>query len=219
MKKIRVVVLISGGGSNLQAIIDASRAAEFPAQVVAVFSNRPAVHGLARAADAGIPGKVIEHSGFTDRAAFDQALQYEIDQYRPDLVVLAGFMRILTPEFVANYQGRMLNIHPSLLPKFPGLHTHRRALDENQSEHGTTVHFVTAQLDGGPAIIQAKVPVNNDDTEQTLADRVLQQEHKIYPIAVRWFAEGRLKLIEEKVLLDGLILPPGGSMYSDDRQG
>jgi phosphoribosylglycinamide formyltransferase, formyltetrahydrofolate-dependent len=210
MKKIRTVVLISGSGSNLQALIDACANADYPAEVVAVISNRADVYGLTRAQNHGIPTEVLDHRRFDNRETFDAALQQLIDSYTPDLVVLAGFMRILTPEFVTHYLGRMLNIHPSLLPLYPGLHTHRRALEAGDASHGATVHFVTPELDGGPAVVQAAVPVEVGDTEEILAKRVLTKEHVIYPLAVRWFAEGKLVLKEGKAFFEGELLPPGG---------
>lgn len=209
---IRVAVLISGSGTNLQALIDAQQRGELPVTIAVVVSNRPGVLGLSRAQSAGIPTQVIDHREFNSRTAFDKAMMIAIDQYQPDLLVLAGFMRILTPEFVGHYTGRMMNIHPSLLPKYPGLHTHRRALEEGDAYHGVTVHFVTEQLDGGPPIVQARVPVLPDDTEEALAERVLQQEHVIYPLAVRWFAEGRLHLEGDRCKLDGELLPPQGHL-------
>lgn len=211
--KTRIVVLISGSGSNLQAIIDACSSDDFPAAVVGVISNRAGVKGLQRAADAGIQNVVLQHTDFTSREDFDLALQEQIDRFDPDLVVLAGFMRILTSGLVEHYAGRMLNIHPSLLPKYTGLHTHRRALEAGDTEHGTTVHFVTVELDGGPPVIQARVPIEPADTEETLAQRVLEQEHKIYPQAILWFAQGRLRLERNHALLDGKVLPPSGFPY------
>ncbi len=208
------MVLISGSGSNLQAILDACSETGFPAQVVGVISNKAGVKGLERAANASISAEVLQHQNYPDRASFDRALQVAIDAHEPDLVVLAGFMRILTPEFVDHYLGRMLNIHPSLLPKFPGLHTHRRAIEAQEKEHGTTVHFVTAELDGGPAIVHARVPITADETETSLAQKVLVQEHQIYPRAVRWFAEGRLTLQDGKSWLDGKPLAPGGVAHN-----
>lgn len=208
--KTRVAVLISGSGSNLQALIDGCQAGELPIELVAVISNRPGVLGLERAAKANIATEVLDHKGFADRESFDRALMETIDQHRPDLVVLAGFMRILTPEFTQHYLGRMLNIHPSLLPKFQGLHTHQRALDAGESRHGVTVHFVTAELDGGPAIVQASVPVLAGDDAATLAKRVQRQEHIIYPLAVKWFAEGNLRMQEGKSMLKGELLPASG---------
>ncbi len=201
-----LVVLVSGGGSNLQAIIDAIAAGELPARIQAVISNRPGVRALERARQAGIPAEVLDHRDYPERSAYDQALMAAIDRHRPALVVLAGFMRILTPDFVRHYRGRLLNIHPSLLPRHRGLHTHRRALEAGDREHGATVHFVTEELDGGPPILQIRVPVLAEDTPETLAARVLEQEHRIYPLAIRWFAEGRLRQADERVFLDGLPL-------------
>ncbi len=203
MKRLPIVVLISGSGSNLQAIIDAAEQGELPVEIQAVISNCADAYGLERARRSGIDTRVIDHREFPDRRSFDQALQQAIDQYQPGLVVLAGFMRILTPEFVSHYAGRMFNIHPSLLPDYRGLHTHRRVLEDNGSRHGASVHFVTSELDGGPVVIQAEVPVLPGDDPETLAARVLSQEHRIYPLAIRWFAEGRLKLARGIPYLDG----------------
>ncbi|WP_041522941.1 phosphoribosylglycinamide formyltransferase [Gilvimarinus agarilyticus] len=208
--KTRVAVLISGSGSNLQALIDGQQSGELPIDIVAVISNRPDVRGLERARDAGIDAITLDHKEYDSREAFDQALTEQLDTLQPQLVVLAGFMRILTPAFTNHFAGRMLNIHPSLLPKYQGLHTHQRALEAGDTEHGVTVHFVTAELDGGPAAIQAVVPVAASDDAASLAARVQQQEHIIYPMAVRWFCEGRLVMNENRVLLDGEPLPPGG---------
>jgi phosphoribosylglycinamide formyltransferase-1 len=196
-RPLSIVVLISGRGSNLQSIIDAAAAGELPVEIRAVISNRPDVQGLQRAAQAGIAAQVVDHRHYPDRTAFDAALQATIDDYRPGLVVLAGFMRILTPAFVRHYRGRMINIHPSLLPEFPGLNTHQRVLDAGRKETGATVHFVTEEMDGGPAILQARVPVLAGDDAATLAARVLEQEHRIYPVVIRWYAEGRLRLDRE----------------------
>lgn len=199
----RVVVLISGSGTNLQALIDASQSGALgDAEIVGVFSNRPGVQGLDRAKQAGIPTAMIDHKAFAERADFDRAMQAEIDAWAPDLLVLAGFMRLLTPEFVAHYANRMLNIHPSLLPRYPGLHTHQRALDAGDTEHGVTVHFVTSELDGGPPVVQARVPIEPDDDADTLAKKVQRKEHQIYPAAVRWFAEGRLTMSAGKAYMD-----------------
>lgn len=209
---MKIAVLISGSGTNLQALIDARQRGELPADIAVVVSNRPAAKGLDRARQAGIPTQVIDHTQFNSRTAFDKALMLAVDQYQPELLVLAGFMRILTPEFVARYEGRMMNIHPSLLPKYPGLHTHRRALEAGDRHHGVTVHFVTDQLDGGPPIVQARIAVEPDDTEETLAARILEQEHRIYPLAVQWFAEGRLHLKNGRCTLDGELLPPEGHL-------
>jgi phosphoribosylglycinamide formyltransferase-1 len=188
-----VVILISGRGSNMEAIV---RARISGMRIAAVISNRDDAAGLAFAAAQGIKTAVIPHKGYANRAQFDVALRDAIDTHAPDLVVLAGFMRVLGDDFVRHYAGRLLNIHPSLLPAFPGLHTHRRALEAGVKLHGATVHFVTAELDGGPIVIQAAVPVLPDDDEDCLARRVLAEEHRIYPQAVRWFVEGRLALDE-----------------------
>lgn len=196
-----IVILVSGRGSNMEAMIAARAAGQLPVNIAAVISNRPDAKGLETAAAAGIPTQALDHKAYADRAAFDRALADCIDRFAPDLVVLAGFMRILTPDFVRHYEGRLLNIHPSLLPSFPGLHTHQRALDEGVRIHGCTVHFVTAELDHGPVVIQAAVPVYDSDDESTLGARVLRQEHRIYPQAVRWFAEDRLQLVGGKVIL------------------
>ena len=196
----RIVILISGRGSNMQAIVEAAAKEHWSAKVAAVISNRPEAPGLKFAIDAGIPTAVIDHRRYADRAAFDAALSELIDTFSPDLVVLAGFLRILTAGFVTHYQGRMLNIHPSLLPSFPGLATHRQALDAGASVHGATVHFVTPDLDHGPIVAQARVPVLENDTEANLAMRVLEQEHVIYPLAVRSFLEGRLRLENGQVV-------------------
>jgi phosphoribosylglycinamide formyltransferase-1 len=201
--KIRLVVLISGRGSNLQAILDQASSGELPVEVAAVISNRPGVHGLERARQAGVPALELDHKLFPDRPEFEAALIDLIDHYRPDLVILAGFMRVLTPGFTEHYQGRIFNIHPSLLPKFRGLHTHERAIAAGETVHGASIHFVTAELDGGPVIVQARVPVLPDDDPDTLAARVLEREHRLYPQAIRWFAEGRLGLDGKRVLFDG----------------
>ena len=195
----RIVVLISGQGSNLDAIVRASEAQDWPGRVVAVISNRADARGLVSAQDKGIATAALDHKAFPDRTAFDAALAETIDRFAPDLVVLAGFMRILTPEFVARYEGRMLNVHPSLLPSFAGLHTHRRAIAEGCKVHGATVHFVSAELDHGPIVAQAVVQVLPGDDEATLAGRVLAAEHVLYPRAVRWFLEGALELKDGRV--------------------
>jgi len=189
-----IVILISGRGSNMEAIVRAQRAEAWPARIAAVISNKPDAKGLAFAQAHGISTAVVPNKEFPTREAFDAALQATIDRFEPDLVVLAGFMRILTAPFVEHYAGRMLNIHPSLLPLFPGLHTHRQALDAGVEEHGATVHFVTAELDHGPAVIQARIPVLPGDTEDSLAERLLSEEHVIYPQAVRLFIEDRLSI-------------------------
>jgi phosphoribosylglycinamide formyltransferase-1 len=215
-KKARVVVLISGSGSNLQALIDGEQAGDLPIELTAVISNRPDVLGLERAAKAKIPAEVLDHKAFANRESFDQALMAKIDSYQPDLIVLAGFMRILTPEFTQHYLGRMFNIHPSLLPKYQGLHTHQRAIDAGEQHHGVTVHFVTAELDGGPAIVQASVPVLASDDASSLAKRVQRQEHVIYPLAVKWFAQGDLRMIDGKSVLKDEPLPPSGFQIESD---
>ncbi|MDF2074214.1 phosphoribosylglycinamide formyltransferase [Pseudomonas mendocina] len=207
-----VVVLISGSGSNLQALIDSVAHDGNPARIAAVISNRADAYGLQRAKQAGIATELLDHKQFDGREAFDTALIQAIDAHQPDLVVLAGFMRILTPGFVQHYAGRLLNIHPSLLPKYKGLHTHQRALEAGDGEHGCSVHFVTEELDGGPLVVQAVLPVMADDTAESLASRVHQQEHHIYPLAVRWFAEGRLRLDAHGAMLDGQPLPASGHL-------
>ena len=205
-----VVVLLSGTGSNLQALIDSDDIKASPATLRAVISNRADAPGLQRAKNAGIDTRVLDHKAFGGREAFDAALIEIIDTFNPHLVVLAGFMRILSADFVRHYQGRLLNIHPSLLPKHKGLHTHQRALEAQDREHGCSVHFVTEELDGGPLVVQAVIPVEPEDTPSSLAQRVHAQEHRIYPLAVRWFAEGRLSLDEQGALLDGQLLPASG---------
>lgn len=185
-----LVILISGRGSNMEAVLDA----RLPARVAVVVTNNPQARGLEVARKRGIATAVADHRAFPDRAAFEAVLAAEIDRHRPDLIVLAGFTRVLTPPFVERYDGRIMNIHPSLLPAFQGLGTHRRALEAGVRIHGCTVHFVTPALDSGPIIVQAAVPVQADDTEERLAARVLAEEHRIYPQAIRWFCEGRLRL-------------------------
>ncbi|WP_448505696.1 phosphoribosylglycinamide formyltransferase [Immundisolibacter sp.] len=201
---LRLAVLISGRGSNLQAILDAIAAGRLAAQVVQVISNRPGAAGLDLAAASGLPTAVLDHRQYPDRAAFEQALIAQIDTAQPDLLVLAGFMRVLTADFVQRWRGRLINIHPSLLPAFAGLDTHARALAAGATEHGASVHFVTAAVDGGPLIAQARVPVMADDTPDSLARRVLCAEHRLYPQVIGWYAAGRLALDGEAVLLDGL---------------
>jgi phosphoribosylglycinamide formyltransferase-1 len=190
----RIVILISGRGSNMEAIVQRCADERWPAQIAAVVANRPQAAGLAFARERGIATAVVDHHAFASRDAFDAALAETIDAQRPDLVVLAGFMRILGDAFVRRYEGRMLNIHPSLLPAFPGLHTHRRALEAGCKASGATVHFVTPQLDHGPIVMQSVVPVLAGDTETSLAERVLATEHRIYPQAVRWFIDGQLRI-------------------------
>ncbi len=207
--KLPLVVLISGSGSNLQALIDACQAGTLPAEIRLVISNKASAYGLVRARDAGIPTQVVAHTDYASRDDYDTALAQVIDQSGARLVVLAGFMRILTDGFVRRYLGRMLNIHPSLLPKYRGLDTHARAIAAGDKEHGCTVHFVTPELDAGPIVLQARVPIEPGDTPESLATRVLAQEHRIYPQAVAWFAEGRLALGDNGVAqLDGLPIQP-----------
>ncbi|MFA5493839.1 MAG: phosphoribosylglycinamide formyltransferase [Porticoccaceae bacterium] len=211
----RLVILISGTGSNMEALIRASRAAEIAADVVAVLSNKPGAGGLATARDAGIATEVVDHREFPDRESFDRELAARIEAQAPDLVILAGFMRILTPGFVRRFHGRLINIHPSLLPKYPGLHTHQRAIDSGDAEAGATVHFVTEELDGGPAIVQARVPVVAGDTADSLAARVLATEHRLYPYAVQLLCSGRLTLEAQGAALDGQLLPPQGLIFTE----
>jgi phosphoribosylglycinamide formyltransferase 1 len=194
----RIAILVSGRGSNMQAILDA----RLPVEIAAVVSNNPGAKALDLARARGLPTATVNHRDYADRATFDSALAENLAGFRPDLVVLAGFMRILTEPFLARFGGRILNIHPSLLPAFPGTDTHRRALDAGVRLHGCTVHFVTPALDHGPIVIQAAVPVLPDDDEQKLAARVLEQEHRIYPLAVRWFAEGKLTIDGGRVRVD-----------------
>ena len=212
----RLVILISGSGSNLQSFIDNCADGSLNASVSAVVCNRPGAYGIERAQNAGIATEVIDHKQFESRETFDQALMERIDRYQPDLVILAGFMRILTPGFVTHYRGRLLNIHPSLLPKYPGLHTHQRAIEAGDREAGATVHFVTEELDGGPPIVQAQVNIEPGDDADTLAKRVLQQEHTIYPLAARWFIEGRLVLDGNRVLFDEKPVPDCGIRYTGE---
>ncbi len=209
-KQASIVVLISGNGSNLQAIMESCEQGVTNGKVTAVFSNNSSAYGLERAQQAGIPAVSLAPSDFADRTAFDTELMARIDEYQPDLVVLAGYMRILSDNFVAHYAGKMLNIHPSLLPDYPGLDTHQRAIDNGDSEHGASVHFVTTELDSGPVILQAKVPVFADDTAEEVASRVHAQEHMIYPMVVQWFCDQRLDMIDGKAVLDGKALPVRG---------
>jgi len=200
-----IVILISGRGSNMEAVVRAAQAEQWPARVAAVISNKADAKGLEFAASHGIATAVVPNKDYPTREAFDAALQEVIDSFQPDLVVLAGFMRILTPGFVEHYAGRMLNIHPSLLPLFPGLHTHEAALASGLAQHGATVHFVTAELDHGPMVDQVAVPILPGDTAETLSARVLQQEHILYPRAIRWFIEDRLTVEDGKVRVDQTI--------------
>lgn len=212
----RLAVLISGRGSNLQAFIDACASGSLAAQISVVISNNPDAPGLGRAAAAGIATRCIDHRDYPDRQSFDLALARELDQWQVDLVILAGFMRILTRAFITPFSVRLLNVHPSLLPKYPGLNTHQRALDAGDREAGVTVHFVTLELDGGPPIIQARVPIHPDDTVETLAARVIVAEHLIYPLAVKWYIAGRLKLTDRGAYLDGRPIPATGIDYKQE---
>jgi len=208
--KKSLVVLVSGNGSNLQAIIDACKAQRINGEIVAVISNKPNVYALKRAESANIPAIVVEANKLTSREAYDQILLSEILKYSPDLVILAGFMRILSAEFVQGFQGKMLNIHPSLLPKYKGLHTHQRAIDAGDDEHGASVHFVTAELDDGPVILQSRVPIFAEDDSDELASRVLEQERQMYPLVISWFCQGRLIMNNNKAYLDGIELEEQG---------
>ena len=214
----RIVVLISGSGTNLQAIIDAGKLTSYPGAVVGVVSNKSDAYGLIRAQHAEIDTVSLSHKDFESRESYDKALMIKIDQFSPDVIVLAGFMRILTPAFVQHYQGKLLNIHPSLLPKYQGLNTHQRAIDAGDKEHGVSVHFVTEELDGGPVILQAKVPVFDGDVSDDLAARVHEQEHRIYPLVVKWLCQKRLSMKteghNEYAVLDCLTLPTSG--YAND---
>ncbi|MBX3592456.1 MAG: phosphoribosylglycinamide formyltransferase [Burkholderiaceae bacterium] len=213
----RIVVLLSGRGSNMSAIARALRSEHWPAKIAGVIADRPGAAGLQLAAGLGLPTAVIDHRAFGRREDFEQALREAIDALAPDAVVLAGFMRVLGAAFVEHYRGRMLNIHPSLLPAFPGLATHRRALQAGVAVHGATVHFVGTEVDGGPIVAQAAVPVRLDDDEATLAARVLEAEHRLYPLVLRWFVEDRLRLDGTRARLAGL--RPGESrlLWSGDR--
>ena len=200
MYKARLAVLLSGEGSNLQALIDATQKGTIKAEIVLVVSNKFDAGGLKRAQKSGIENIVLDNLRYADRRSFDCVLESKLKKYNLDLIILAGFMRILTSDFVEAFAGRILNIHPSLLPKYRGLHTHQKALDAGDKNAGATVHFVTSELDGGPSIIQAVVPILKNDTVDALARRILTKEHQIYPLAVKLFCEGRLSLIEEEVV-------------------
>lgn len=209
----RIVVLVSGSGTNLQAIIDACKEGTINGKVVAVFSNIKDAYGLQRAKNHNIPAVCIEHIQYADRESFDQKLAHEIDQYEPDLVILAGFMRILSSNFVAKYLGKMLNIHPSLLPKYPGLNTHKRALENNDKEHGASIHFVTAELDGGPVVLQSKVAVESNDDEQSLQQKVAKREWLIYPLVAAWFCNDLLTFEKGKAFYENACLDSSGLLY------
>ena len=210
MARKRVAVLISGRGTNMVALLEAAKDKNYPAEIVLVISNRPDAPGIAYARKAGIATTVVDHTDYgKNREAFERALQSVLEDSRIEIVCLAGFMRLLTPWFIERWQGRMLNIHPALLPKFKGLHTHEQALAAGATEHGATVHFVTADMDAGPIVCQGAVPVEEDDTADTLAARVLTVEHKIYPLALKWLAEGRLNIQEGTCRLEGVHVPDG----------
>lgn len=206
----RLAVLISGSGTNLQAIMDAQKAGTLDAEIAVVFSNRASAAGLERAAQAGLPTASLDHRDYPDREQFDQAMIEVLTPYAPDTVVLAGFMRILSAVFVRHYAGRLINIHPSLLPKYRGLNTHARALEAGDSEHGCSIHFVTEELDGGPLIAQAPIEVHANDTVDSLSKRVQQREHLLYPQVLQWRAQDRLALTDNGVVLDGKPLPAQG---------
>jgi len=211
-----IVVLISGNGSNLQAIIDGCAKGTIPGKITGVIANKANAYGLQRAAAAGIATQVVSHKDYADRQSYDISLQTAIESFKADLIVLAGFMRILTPGFVQHFSGKLLNIHPSLLPKYQGLDTHQRAIDAGDTEHGCSVHFVTEQLDGGPVILQAKVPIFPGDNASTVAARVHEQEHLIYPLVVRWFCQNRLQQRANEAWLDGNLLSAQGYAQDED---
>ena len=216
MYKARLAVLLSGEGSNLQALIDATQKGIIKAEIVLVVSNKFDAGGLKRAQKSGIENIVLDNLRYADRRSFDFVLESKLKKYNLDLIILAGFMRILTSDFVEAFAGRILNIHPSLLPKYRGLHTHQKALDAGDKNAGATVHFVTSELDGGPSIIQAVVPILKNDTVDALASRILTKEHQIYPLAVKLFCEGRLSLVDEKAVFDSTVLPKNGLRFTDE---
>jgi phosphoribosylglycinamide formyltransferase-1 len=217
MARKRVAILISGRGSNMAALIKAAKDPNYPAEIALVVSNEPAAEGLTRAAAEGIAAVIVDHRRFgKDRAAFERALHTEIEAHRIDLICLAGFMRILTPWFVKRWEGRMLNIHPALLPAFKGLDTHARALAAGAKEHGATVHFVVPEIDSGPIIAQSAVPVLEGDTEATLAARVLEVEHRIYPLALKLVAQGRVRIADGQCVIDGVAVPKGVSAAQNE---
>ena len=212
---VKILVLVSGTGSNLQALLDHVKQGRIGASVSAVISDIPNAYALTRAQADDIPALALDFKSFAKREDFETALTHHIDQYEPDIIVLAGFMRILSSALVNKYAGKMINVHPSLLPKYPGLHTHQRAIDANDSEHGSSVHFVTPELDGGPVILQAKVPIFEDDDSHTLAERVKQQEHQILPLVVNWMVQQRLVYKNGQAVLDGQVLPVNGYANED----
>lgn len=218
MSRKRVAVLISGRGSNMAALIEAAKAKDYPAEIVVVLSNRPNAGGLATATAAGIATETIDHKLFgQDRAAFERALQAALEKHRAEIVCLAGFMRILSADFVARWDGRMLNIHPALLPSFKGLDTHQRALDTGVKLHGATVHFVVPEMDSGPIVAQGAVAVHDDDTEASLAARVIKVEHRLYPLALKLVAEGRVRVEGGRCRIEGAAAPGSAFLMPDDR--
>ena len=214
----KIVVLISGSGSNLQSFIDACEERRVDGKIMAVISNRPGVKGLDRAAAANIPNIVVDHRAFESREEFDQYLAEIINEFTPDLIVLAGFMRILTGGFVNQFVGKLINIHPSLLPSYPGLNTHQRAIEAGDSVAGATVHFVTPELDGGPAILQAQVPILSTDSSAELAARVLVEEHKIYPLVAQWYCQGRIIMDKGIVFHDSVKVEKSGLLFSSESE-
>ena len=216
MSRKRVAVLISGRGSNMAALIEAAKDKSYPAEIALVVSNRPDAGGLLVARAAGIPTEAVDHTGFgKDRAGFEQAVQAALERHRIDLVCLAGFMRLLTADFVKKWQWRILNIHPALLPAFKGLDTHKRALESGAKRHGATVHFVVPEMDSGPTIAQGAVAVHSGDSEEALAARVLKTEHRIYPLALKLVAEGRVRVVDGRCLIDGVPVPDTESLVPD----
>ena len=216
--QVKIAVLISGSGSNLQAFIDACSSGKLAAKICLVISNKADAGGLKRARDAGIETCIVDHRNYATREEFDQALLDALQPSAPDLIILAGFMRILTPVFIGAYQGQLLNIHPSLLPTYPGLNTHQRAIDAGDQWAGATVHFVTQELDGGPPILHARVAITDADNAATLAGKVQVQEHLIYPLAAQWFAQGILQLDADGARLQGKLLPPAGMAFDGHDQ-
>ena len=214
----KIIVLISGSGSNLQSFIDACEEGSVDGKIMAVISNRPGVKGLDRAAAANIPNIVVDHRAFESREEFDQYLAEIINGFTPDLIVLAGFMRILTDGFVNQFVGKLINIHPSLLPSYPGLNTHQRAIEAGDSVAGATVHFVTPELDGGPAILQAQVPILSTDSSVELAARVLIEEHKIYPLVAQWYCQGRIIMDKGIVFHDSVEVEKSGLLFSSESE-
>jgi phosphoribosylglycinamide formyltransferase-1 len=215
MAKLKVGILISGRGSNMAALVEAAKAADYPAEIACVVSNIADAPGLKIAEAVGIATAAISHKGFPDRESFDRIVSAELDKHGVGLVALAGFMRIQSPWFPAHWQGRIINIHPSLLPAFPGLHVQQQAIDAGVKLSGCTVHFVTADLDAGPIIAQAAVPVLPDDTEESLSARILRQEHRLYPLVVRWLAEGRISLVDGRAIVAG-VAPGEALLFSAD---